>query len=56
MRGLRVYRGAQGLLLLVAALVWVGPYLWMVATSFKTLPEIVAAPAYPLPSSLPLKS
>jgi sn-glycerol 3-phosphate transport system permease protein len=38
--------------LVVAALVWVGPYLWMVATSLKSLPEIVAAPAYPLPSAL----
>jgi sn-glycerol 3-phosphate transport system permease protein len=40
------------LALVVVALVWVGPYLWMLATSLRTLPEIVAAPAYPLPSSL----
>ena len=26
------------------ALIWLLPYLWMVATSFKTLPEIVHAP------------
>ena len=38
-------------LLLVAALLWIGPYLWMVSTSLKTLPEIVRAPAYPLPAS-----
>jgi sn-glycerol 3-phosphate transport system permease protein len=37
-------------LVLVGAL-WVLPYLWMVVTSLKTLPEIVSAPAYPLPSS-----
>ncbi|HVY44490.1 MAG TPA: carbohydrate ABC transporter permease, partial [Minicystis sp.] len=29
-------------------------YAWMVLTSLKTLPEIVRAPAYPLPSSLQL--
>ncbi len=38
--------------LVVAALVWVFPYAWMVLTSLKTLPEIVAAPTAPLPSSL----
>lgn len=31
---------------------WLLPYLWMVVTSFKTLPEIVQAPAAPLPSGL----
>jgi len=36
------------------ALVWLLPYLWMLSTSFKTLPEIVAAPAAPLPASLDL--
>lgn len=35
--------------LVLAALVWIGPYLWMVATSLKSLREIVAAPAFPLP-------
>ena len=34
------------------ALLWLLPYAWMVATSFKTLPEIVAAPTAPLPSGL----
>lgn len=40
------------MLLLVVALVWIAPYAWMVITSLKTLPELVAAPAAPLPSSL----
>jgi sn-glycerol 3-phosphate transport system permease protein len=43
-----VTRGALG----VVALVWLLPYLWMVVTSLKTLPEIVAAPTAPLPSGL----
>jgi sn-glycerol 3-phosphate transport system permease protein len=33
------------------ALVWLLPYVWMMVTSVKTLPEIVAAPTAPLPSS-----
>jgi sn-glycerol 3-phosphate transport system permease protein len=33
-------------------LLWLGPYIWMALTSLKTLPEIVRAPAYPLPSSI----
>lgn len=40
------------LVLLGAALVWLLPYVWMLITSFKTLPEIVAAPTAPLPSGL----
>ena len=40
--------------LVLVALLWVGPYAWMTLTSLRTLPEIVAAPAYPLPSSLQL--
>ncbi|HEY3818719.1 MAG TPA: carbohydrate ABC transporter permease [Polyangiaceae bacterium] len=36
----------------VAAAVWLVPYAWMVATSFKTLPEIVANPTAPLPEHL----
>ena len=39
---------------LVAAAAWVVPYAWMVATSFKTLPEIVAHPTAPLPEHLDL--
>jgi sn-glycerol 3-phosphate transport system permease protein len=34
---------------LAAGAVWIFPYAWMVATSFKTLPEIVAHPTAPLP-------
>jgi sn-glycerol 3-phosphate transport system permease protein len=40
----------------VAAAGWVGPYAWMVATSFKTLPEIVAHPAALLPEHLDLRA
>jgi sn-glycerol 3-phosphate transport system permease protein len=36
----------------LAAAVWVGPYAWMVLTSFKTLPEIVQHPTALLPRSL----
>jgi len=36
----------------VAAAAWLLPYAWMVATSFKTLPEIVANPTAPLPNRL----
>ena len=32
--------------------IWLVPYAWMLVTSLKTLPEIVAAPAAPLPSGL----
>ena len=35
-----------------AAAAWLLPYAWMVATSFKTLPEIVAHPTAPLPDHL----
>jgi len=38
------------------ALLWLLPYVWMVLTSFKTLPEIVAAPTAPLPSGLRLEA
>ncbi len=40
------------LALCAIGLVWVGPYLWMLSTSFKSLDELVRAPAYPLPSAL----
>lgn len=36
----------------VVAAVWIAPYLWMLVTSLKTLPEIVTAPTAPLPSGL----
>lgn len=45
-------RHLQTLMLLIVGLIWIGPYLWMISTSLKTLPEISAAPAYPLPSAL----
>jgi len=41
-------------LLVAVALLWLGPYAWMTLTSLKTLPEIVAAPAYPLPQRVQL--
>jgi sn-glycerol 3-phosphate transport system permease protein len=36
----------------VAAAAWLVPYAWMVLTSFKTLPEIIAHPTAPLPEHL----
>lgn len=47
-----IRRGLISLALLVVALVWLLPYAWMVVTSLKTLPEIVAAPTAPLPAGL----
>lgn len=47
-----IRRGVVNLTLLVVALVWLLPYAWMVVTSLKTLPEIVAAPTAPLPAGL----
>jgi sn-glycerol 3-phosphate transport system permease protein len=38
----------------VASAAWLLPYAWMVLTSFKTLPEIVAHPTAPLPERLDL--
>ena len=43
---------AARVLAAVAALFWVGPYLWMVSTSFKTLPELLKSPLSPLPQTL----
>lgn len=37
--------------LVVVAVLWLGPYLWMVLGSFKSLKDIMEAPLYPLPSS-----
>jgi sn-glycerol 3-phosphate transport system permease protein len=53
-RGHRLRASLSTAVLVVVALLWVGPYAWMTLTSLRTLPEIVAAPAYPLPSSLQL--
>src|SRR5262249_36484428 len=55
--GRRTARGSVGPALLAAlalavAAVWVLPYLFMVSTSFKTLPELLAAPLAPLPRAL----
>jgi sn-glycerol 3-phosphate transport system permease protein len=47
-----ISRAISTIVLVVVALLWVGPYAWMILTSWKTLPEIVAAPTYPLPASL----
>ncbi len=41
----------SNVLLVLVALVWLGPYAWMTLTSFKTLPEIVNAPLAPLPAA-----
>jgi sn-glycerol 3-phosphate transport system permease protein len=51
-----VRRAAAYVGLGMLAALWVLPYAWMVLTSFKTLPEIVAAPTAPLPSGLQLRS
>jgi sn-glycerol 3-phosphate transport system permease protein len=53
-RGSGARRGLSTLVLVVVAALWVGPYAWMALTSLKTLPEIVAAPTYPLPRALQL--
>lgn len=42
------------LVALVVATAWVGPYAWMVLTSFKTLPELLHAPTALLPKTLTL--
>lgn len=49
-------RAAVNLGLLAIALLWLLPYAWMIVTSIKTLPEIVAAPTAPLPSGLRLEA
>jgi len=53
-RGHRGRAALSTLVLVVVALLWLGPYAWMTLTSLRTLPEIIAAPAYPLPSSFQL--
>jgi sn-glycerol 3-phosphate transport system permease protein len=53
-RGHRARAAISTGVLVVVALLWLGPYAWMTLTSLRTLPEIVAAPAYPLPSSFQL--
>lgn len=53
-RGSSAARMASTAVLVVVALLWLGPYAWMTVTSLKTLPEITRAPAYPLPQSIQL--
>ena len=48
--------GLARLLSSLAALFWVGPYLWMVITSLKTLPELLHSPLSPLPATLTLSA
>ncbi len=50
-RGSLGRRLASTTVLVLVALLWLGPYAWMTLTSFKTLPEIVEAPLAPLPHS-----
>lgn len=47
-------RAALTAALVVVAVLWLGPYAWMVTGSFKSLQDIVAAPLAPLPSSFRL--
>lgn len=49
MRESRARFGVLIALACVAAAAWLVPYAWMIATSFKTLAEIVAHPTAPLP-------
>lgn len=53
-RGSALRRVVSDAMLVVVAIVWLGPYAWMTITSLKTLPEITRAPAYPLPQALQL--
>ena len=46
--------GIRGGVLALVCLLWLGPYAWMTLTSFKTLPEIIRAPAAPLPRGFDL--
>jgi sn-glycerol 3-phosphate transport system permease protein len=52
MKESRTVRAVVLALACAAAAAWLLPYAWMVVTSFKTLPEIVARPTAPLPDSL----
>lgn len=53
-RGGVARRAASTAVLVIVAVLWLGPYAWMALTSLKTLPEIVAAPTYPIPRALQL--
>jgi len=54
--GVKLGAGLARLLSSLAALFWVGPYLWMVITSLKTLPELLHSPLSPLPATLTLSA
>jgi sn-glycerol 3-phosphate transport system permease protein len=43
--------GTRAVLLTLVAALWLVPYAWMTLTSFKSLDDILVAPAHPLPSS-----
>jgi sn-glycerol 3-phosphate transport system permease protein len=51
-----VKRALRGISLILIASVWLGPYAWMTITSLKTSPEVLQAPAYPLPHRFQLDS
>jgi sn-glycerol 3-phosphate transport system permease protein len=55
-KGARTRSFALGALACAAAAAWLLPYAWMVATSFKTLPQIVSRPASLLPDRLDLSA
>jgi sn-glycerol 3-phosphate transport system permease protein len=48
----KVRNAALQTLLAAVAAAWLLPYAWMLLTSLKTLPEIVEAPAAPLPAGV----
>lgn len=52
----RLSTAALYALLLSVSAVWLVPYVWMLITSLKTLPEIVEAPAAPLPAGLSVEA
>jgi sn-glycerol 3-phosphate transport system permease protein len=52
--GSQLKRWVLNLALLIVAVIWLGPYLWMVLGSFKTLSDFLQAPLAPLPSSFQL--
>ncbi len=56
MRESRTARIALHAGLAVVALVWLGPYAWMVLGSFKSLRDLIEAPGAPLPSSFHLEA
>lgn len=47
-------RVASTAVLVAVGALWLLPYAWMTITSLKTLPEIVEAPAWPIPRSFEL--